>query len=458
MSRLQERLKRLRRSGTASGAGEADGAVTAAAADAGGETAAALTSETGSSVDEIADLGEAWRRLDAVLVRNGHGEFIRRTVRVPLDRMHGRIPLGTLVGEAEQLTSMLSQGVRASWEKLLFFDTETTGLGIGAGNVPFMLGFGYYRSDALIVEQCFLRSPADEPAMLAYFAQVLERFTHVVSYNGRAFDWPVLRNRYVMNRIDWSDDHLLQLDFLYPSRSLWKRILPSCSLGSVEAERLGYVREEDVPGSLAPTLYFQYLQSGEPEVVAGVFVHNERDILSLAGLASYFAGVLSGRISFLNMESDELMRLAGWLDKVGRSEQADEAYDWLLRRSTEELREVALELASVLKRRGRLEEAVRLWKMHVSEESGAGYRLEPYIELAMYYEHRAKRFDEALRWTERAGDIAAKRIAMTRRRAKEKALAADLAKRRNRLLNKLNRSTEEHEGRAPFHGDLFDYV
>jgi hypothetical protein len=168
--------------------------------------------------------------------------------------------------------------------------------------------------------------------------------------------------------------------------------------------------------------------------------------------------VLSGRISFLNMGSDELMRLAGWLDKVGRAEQADEAYDWLLRRSAEELRAVALELASVLKRRGRWEEAVRLWQMHASEEAGAGYRLEPYIELAMYYEHRAKRFDEALRWTERAGEIAAKRIAMTRRSAKEKALAADLAKRRNRLLNKLNRSIEDHEGRAPFHGDLFDYV
>jgi hypothetical protein len=229
MSRLQERLQRLRRSGAAAGAvtGAAAEAVNGAAVDAGGETAAVWTSEMGSCVDEVADLGEAWRRLDAVLVRNEYGEFIRRTVRVPLDRMHGRIPLGTLVSEAEQLTSMLSQGVRASWEKLLFFDTETTGLGLGAGNVPFMVGFGYYRSDALIVEQCFLRSPADEPAMLAYFARVLGRFTHVVSYNGRAFDWPVLRNRYVMNRIDWSDDHLLQLDFLYPSRSLWKRILPS---------------------------------------------------------------------------------------------------------------------------------------------------------------------------------------------------------------------------------------
>jgi hypothetical protein len=481
MSRLQERLQRLRRSGASS-----PGAGGVAASGSGGEPTFGAQGETTSGEgveaasvqpsdaatagvaaeehvgepaapdDALTELDGEWRRLNAVLIRNEYGDFIRRTVRVPLDRMHGRIPLGTLIDEAEQLTAMLAGGAPASWEKLLFFDTETTGLGVGTGNLPFMLGFGYYRSDALVVEQCFLRSPADEPAMLAYFARVLQRFTHIVSYNGRAFDWPVMRNRYVLHRIDWSDDHLQQLDFLYASRSLWKRILPSCSLGSVEAGRLGYVREEDVPGSLAPTLYYQYLQSGEPEVVAGVFAHNEQDILSLAGLASYFAGVLSGRIPFLNMESEELLRLAGWLDKVGRTEQADEAYDWLLGRPEEELRDVALELAAALKRRGRLEEAVRLWKLSIAQEAGAGYRLEPYLELAMYYEHRAKQFDEALRWTERAGDIAARRIAMTRRSAKEQALAADIAKRRNRLLNKLNRSTEEREGRAPFAGDLFD--
>src|SRR5690606_34269891 len=119
-------------------------------------------------------------------------------------------------------------------EKLLFFDTETTGLGLGAGNVPFMLGFGYFERQTFVVEQCLIRHPGEEPAMLEYFAGRLARCTHIVSYNGRSFDWPVLKNRYVLNRLDFPESHLRHIDFLYPSRSLWKRVLPSCSLSVVE--------------------------------------------------------------------------------------------------------------------------------------------------------------------------------------------------------------------------------
>jgi uncharacterized protein YprB with RNaseH-like and TPR domain len=406
----------------------------------------------------VSSLGAEWAAIGGALVQTEHGEFIRRMARFPMDWIHGETPLGTLIEESEALTAINADGSPASWEKLLFFDTETTGLGIGAGNVPFMLGFGYYYAGEFVVEQCLLRNPADEPAMLTYFAEVLERFTHVVSYNGRSFDWPVLKNRYVMNRLEWSDDHLHQMDFLYPSRNLWKHILPSCSLSSVESGRLGFVREHDVPGSMAPTLYFQYIHTGEPEVLEGVFVHNERDILSLAGLAAHFAGVLSGRIPYLGMESYELLRLAQWLDKVGKDQLADEAYRWLLGRSEGELLDIADGLALAMKRKGRLEDAVRLWKLSVgaTEERTVGARLAPFVELAMYYEHSTKQYEDALRCTEQARGIAMRRQSITRRGTKERELMAQLDKRKKRLLEKLQRISRDVDHQKLYAGELFE--
>lgn len=337
------------------------------------------------------------------------------------------------------------------WSQLLFFDTETTGLGVGAGNVPFMLGFGYYTDEAFIVEQCVLRNAADEPAMLGYFAQMMQQYKYIVSYNGRTFDWPVLKNRYIMNRLTWHGEHLQQLDFLYPSRSLWRRILPSCSLASVENARLGFIRDEDVPGSLAPTLYFQYMQREEPKLLDGVFVHNERDILSLAGLASYFAGVLSGSISYSNMDVDELMSLAKWLDKVGEMKLAEQAYEELLQRSDQELTPVAYALAEVMKRRKRWSEAVRLWK--IDEK-----KIDSLIELAKYYEHTEKNYDQALQFTERAYESAWRRKELTRGNKNAKQQLQQIVKRRMRLLDKqerLNKKQQRYE-QGLYEKSLFD--
>ena len=451
MSRLKERLNLLRRRSVQQDAADSrDGGKTP------DEVLPEPSEQTGSDGELESERDAEWKVLGAERVQTDYGEFIRRTVHYPMDFEHGRVSFAFLAEHGEALAAMVPGGEPASCDKLLFFDTETTGLGVGAGNVPFMIGFGYFRKDQFTVEQCLLRNPAEEPAVLVYFAGVLEKFTHVVSYNGRTFDWPVLKNRCVVNRIDWQDDQLHHLDFLYPSRRLWRNLLPSCSLGSVEAGRLGFIREDDVPGTLAPALYFQFLQTGDPETLKGVFIHNENDILSLAGLASHFAAVLNGRVSYLNMEALELMHLVLWLDKIGRPQQADEACEWLLKRPEAELREVALELAGFLKRKGRMKEAVRLWELCTGDGPAFTLRLEPYIELAMYYEHRAKQPLEALRWTEKAYDIAARRASLSRRSARDKAVLEDIDKRRRRLLHKVRRISEENRTQALYAGELFE--
>lgn len=385
-------------------------------------------------------VGHGWEPIEAELVGDRQGAFVRRRRRYPLDHRHGSYRLGELTEHAGALAAFHADGVGADGvtaERLLFFDTETTGLGVGAGNVPFMLGLGYYEADAFVVEQLMIRNPAEEAAMLAYVNGLLPRFTHLITYNGRSFDWPIVLSRYVLCRMEPPECELRQLDFLYPSRSLWQGTMPSCRLGAVEEERLGYERVGDVSGALAPTLYFHYLADGDAGPLYGVFVHNERDILSLAGLAIHLAYALSGQLPIAGLDGEQLYRLGLWLDKMGKPELAERALGLLLERPAGERRRMALGLAAYFKRKGELARAVALWK-----EAAQEARRQPFgepdalVELAIAHEHRLRDPHAALRYAEEALRLAQQRASLLRRSAKPCPHCAELRHRVERLQRK----------------------
>lgn len=96
--------------------------------------------------------------------------------------------------------------------------------------------------------------------------------TSLVTYNGKAFDWPQVKTRHTLIR-----DRLPKLpefghfDLLHGARRLWKHKMERVSLGSVEKEELGVSRKEDTPGYLAPMLYFHFIKAQEPDLLKGVF-------------------------------------------------------------------------------------------------------------------------------------------------------------------------------------------
>jgi uncharacterized protein YprB with RNaseH-like and TPR domain len=374
MSSLKERLNRLKKSG--------------------GESPA---------IRPTTPISDAWGSLDAELRENDWGPYIVRKRTYPLDHKHGTYRIGDLCGEAGTLSVLCAQEqVTVAHEKLLFLDTETTGLGVGAGNVPFMIGLGYYEEDRFVIEQMFIRNPAEEAAMLSDLRQMIAERNMLVTYNGRTFDWPVVKNRFILNR-QQEPPEPVHLDFLYPSRGIWRHTLPSCRLSSVERERLGLERDGDVPGSLAPTLYFQFLAEGDPAIVAGVFEHNEKDILTLACLAVHFSRLLQEKLPYEQMEAEELYRLALWLDRLGRTRASEEAFRQLLARGPSESAEYWLSAAQFYKKKGDWETAVDLWRLSIERKQNAVLApLEPYVELAMYCEHRLKDAELALQYAEQA--------------------------------------------------------
>jgi uncharacterized protein YprB with RNaseH-like and TPR domain len=377
-----------------------------------------------------------WSAIGAHMEHNEWGSFVMRRLTYDGGTMHGRYALNELFGQSDRLTALLglqdlgkaAVDVSLSHERLLYLDTETTGLGVGAGNVAFMIGIGFYDGEQFIVEQMFIRDPGEELGMLHYLQQKVGEHPYLVTYNGKTFDWPLIKNRYILNRMQAELPLEGHLDFLYPSRSLWKHTLPSCRLGKVEEERLGVSRHNDVPGSMAPMLYFQYLAERDVSVVQGVFQHNELDILSLAGLSIHFTRVLGGKSDYSVMGHEELFRLGIWLDKMKQEWLSAQALEQL----TTRIREAALSddnstieyilpLAQVFKQQHRYGAARGLWELYIDhrgERSTAP--LEPFIELSIHYEHREKQHGLALEYAQRALDKAWRHQALKRSYGTEK--------------------------------------
>lgn len=437
MSGLRERLERLRAAAQASEAAEA-----AQKADAEEMAEAASLSSAEEAGSAANRLHPAFRGIGVEEIENDGGSFLLRRIAYPLPYRHGRYGLEELQRSAGWLAPVAARQNQAraaapvDVSKLLFLDTETTGLGVGAGNVPFMIGFGYYTDQAFIVEQTLIRHPGEERAMLQYLLTHLKDKEHLVTYNGRTFDWPVLVSRYIMNGWRTSGAEPGHLDFLHPSRALWRKTLASCRLATVEEARLGYVRGEDVPGSMAPALYVQFLNDGNPEHLHGVYTHNEKDVLTLAALAVHFAQLLEDRPGTEPLDDEdgeELYCTASWLEKHGQEEHAERLFARLADRSDAGERAWCLALAARYKKLGRLDRAVPLWEAVIAcTEYGLIPKTDAFVELAMHHEHRTKDLFQALDYAKRA-------LAMLGRRARMNRASASLSDEREKLQRRIER-------------------
>jgi len=168
--------------------------------------------------------------------------------------------------------------------RLLFFDTETTGLAGGTGTRAFMVGLARFESDGLTITQYTTATMAAEPAMLEALLADLGDAPILVSYNGRSYDRPLLSARLRLARRTDPLPDLPHLDLLHPTRRRWRTAWPNCRLATVERQWLGIVRDHDLPGSEAPAAWLTYLRGGSAALLRRVGEHNAQDLVSLAAL------------------------------------------------------------------------------------------------------------------------------------------------------------------------------
>jgi uncharacterized protein len=273
----------------------------------------------------------------------------------------------------------------------------------------FLTGIGYFDGSGFRVLQYFIRDLYEEASLLHDFAELLRHFPVVVSFNGRAFDWPMLYNRFILNgHRDLPE--FTHWDLLTFSRRVWRNRLRDCSLGSLERNVLGVERFGDVPGYLIPQIYFDYLRTKDARPLRPVFSHNHEDIVSLARLADLLLAAENDPLRTLIHGVDQLSYGLHLLEigEITTSEQlilpnldVPEASPNLRARAYRTL-------AVCYRRQRRWADAVALWqRMNRQQWHDTDAVLYPIVELAKFYEHRQRDVSAALRLTEQALNIAA---------------------------------------------------
>ena len=369
------------------------------------------------------------------VIENCNGTCYVVTERYPLHTRRGDLPLMHLLDQHPTTFAAFHPafGLQAAidFRQAVFLDTETTGLGGGAGVYCFMVGIGTFeelvepnqliaqqaqpqdpRSNIhFVVRQFFMRHPGEEGALLTALVDLLDQYGMSVTFNGRTFDLPLLRTRLRQNQQMYPElrgsGRLLHpdrphLDLLHPARRLWKRRLQSCRLINLEAEILGMQRsEEDVPGHLIPQLYTDYLQHGNAAEMRRIFYHNREDIVSMVALATQLSQLYQGTANAGGAELHGLdwFSLGRCYEERNQLAEAERAYRAALERlhSNPAQADAYRQLGQLLKRQQRWGEAAALWQEWIT--TVAAIDATPYEELAKYCEWQCKDLEQATMWT-----------------------------------------------------------
>jgi hypothetical protein len=345
-----------------------------------------------------------------------HGRCFVAEETYALSHHHGDLPLSSFRELSSEVVAQVGQDETLAdldLGRVCFLDTETTGLSAGTGTMAFIVGFGFFADDSFEVRQYFLRDPGDEPAMVEALLERLPTFEALVSFNGRAFDVPIIENRFILARVAPPTRDMLHLDLLHPARRLWRYALSSCALTSLEREVLGVLRQQaDVPSGLIPLLYRDYLRTGDARDMRRVLYHNRIDILSMVTLAVRLCQTFADPWNTEKAEerrdlsSGELYALGRWYTGEGRVKEAERAYRAALRLRSESdlaLRGRTLrELALLLKRDARRDEAFPFWQQLALESAENASGVAAHVELAKYFEWTVGDLVRAAAWTRAA--------------------------------------------------------
>jgi len=309
---------------------------------------------------------------------------IRKKMKLPVD-LPASIDLSLLARDG--LSGPLST------DKCLFFDLETTGLAGGAGTYAFLIGFAYIRAEQIVCEQYFLPDYGREADLFHLLNDWFGRFDYFVSYNGKSYDMPLLRNRFRLNRQKTSFTEAYHIDLVHYCRRIWKDSLPDCRLGTIESLLLDDVkRTGDIPGAMIPQAYFDYLTTDRIHDIIRIIEHNRQDLFSMP--------LVLGRLARLREDARALPLDAPAIKRLAKlaAEKNETGFLSVLENMAIERhyaqQPLWWEKARVLKKQNRLRQAAALWERLADHPD---YFYKAGRELAMYHEHGTKDFKQAMR-------------------------------------------------------------
>lgn len=185
-------------------------------------------------------------------------------------------------------SAALCHAASARPEDPLFMDIESCGL---AGSSIFLVGTMAYRRGELVFRQYLARDYAEEAAILTAFSRRYARSALLVTFNGKAFDMTMIRERAAFHGVPLPPKEPPHLDLLQEARRLWRGRVPDCRLLTLEQCLCRRSRIGDIPGWAIPEAYHRFVDTGDARQLADILHHNLLDLLTMAEL---LCAVLTG--------------------------------------------------------------------------------------------------------------------------------------------------------------------
>lgn len=173
---------------------------------------------------------------------------------------------------------------------ILFVDIET--IGLSSQHPLFLIGTMTLTERSANIDLLLARTLGEEAAVLTAFA-AQARGKMIVTFNGKAFDWPYIEGRAHRLGVPLpaATGHF---DLLFAARRKWRSTMPNCRLQTLEMGVCGRGREGDIPSSQIPARYREYLASGtessySARLLVPILFHNALDVLTMGELLCHLS-------------------------------------------------------------------------------------------------------------------------------------------------------------------------
>ena len=383
---------------------------------------------------------EQWKTAGLNLIQNDKGFLFVKETFYEQSHIHGNIGLHQL---HEAITFMQEKYpdhplTLAPGTPFCFYDTETTGLK-GTGVLIFLNGLLKQVENGFLLTQYVLAEPGQEASFLLA-SEFWKTSKSIITYNGKSFDFPQLVSRWTMNRntIPPLQEHQ-HIDLMHSSKRIWKGDLERLKEKHLEDQKLGFVRENDIPGHLAPIIYFDAVKHGDPANLMKVLKHNEWDILSLVTL--YILSVKLLKEDRVVESSVTYTNIGKWFRDLKSVDASQDWFQFVIENFADDEVSIAYYYVGLhLKRKHLFDESLKAFHASLTEIVGK-YRIDVYMELAKLYEHQLKYLENALEMTRECADYLAKTPDVVSEKQQLR-LHEDLQKREARIIRKLTISRE----------------
>lgn len=174
-------------------------------------------------------------------------------------------------------------------DRLVFIDIEATGF--TAGTPLFLVGVVVMEGGDLRVRQLLARDYTEEAALLFELRRILAFAKTAVSFNGKTYDLPYVRDRMVYFGYDFPDPGA-HIDLLHEGRRRYKDRLHNCKLQTLERAICKRGRSGDIPSEAIPDAYHAFVRTGNAIEMRDILHHNALDLVTLVEIVLF---MLEGR-------------------------------------------------------------------------------------------------------------------------------------------------------------------